>query len=383
MFHHFLLLMILLSSSSLCGVHIPQDHEENVTKIAATINHDKEFVFGFSGNLSGHFKIYGTQIIQGITACFEKINKTGGIQGKKLRLVSINDYGDPQTSKKNMSLLLNKYHVDLFIGNMGTRSIKQALPLIKEGKIALFFPWGGDKEFRDPALGGIINGPGYLEPQIDKLVEFATTTLSLSKVGIFHADDHFSHQAARYLESQLTTKNTPPIKTVAYNRFTLDIAPKGNTLLEYDPNAILSVATSMPTTKLINHFFRKGHYGTVFLGIDSTLFVKDILINRISNYYFSSAVPDARKCDYQIAKDFRQDSMAIAPEEQFTELAFTYYIGASIIAEAMRHIEGPISKKLIIGEIEKMTNLDLKGFTVTFDKKTRHAFGNNVFIVTR
>ncbi len=362
---------------------IPKHHEEHLKNFAKTINLEKEIIFAQSGMFSGHFKLYGNLIQQGIMACFEHVNKAGGIRGKKLRLLSIEDYGDPEIAEYNIKTLNNDYNVDFFIGNMGTRSITKILPEVEQGNIALFFPWGGSDKLRDPNLFHIINGLGYLKPQIKSLIEYTTSHLFKRKIAVFHADGGFSQAASKDLIQELKKNKIQPCAVEAYNRFTLDITPKGDNIIKSDPKVVLCLSTSMPAVKLIKHFFRRGHYGTVFLGVDSTLFVKDILSSRLAHFRFTSSVPDAREDMRQITKDFRRDNALIAPEEEFTELAFAYYISASILVEAIKRASGPITKESVIKAIEEMRNFNLRGFPVSFDPKTRHAFGNKCFIIER
>jgi ABC-type branched-subunit amino acid transport system substrate-binding protein len=143
--------------------------------------------FGQSANLYGAFGLYGNIIQKAIVARMNRINDHGGIQGKKLKLISLNDDGDPRKTQENVDRLI-KDGVTMFIGNMGTRSILKVLPLIKSKKIAIFFPWSGDKILRDPSLTHIINGPGLLHPQLNAIVHYIKKNIKLDKIAIFHAE---------------------------------------------------------------------------------------------------------------------------------------------------------------------------------------------------
>jgi ABC-type branched-subunit amino acid transport system substrate-binding protein len=67
---------------------------------------DNEIVFGQSAALSGHLGIYGDFIKNAINASFNRINETGGINGKKLKLISLDDAGDPVQTKHNIKHML-------------------------------------------------------------------------------------------------------------------------------------------------------------------------------------------------------------------------------------------------------------------------------------
>lgn len=336
--------------------------------------------FGQSACLDGALGLYGNIIQRAIVARINHINDQGGIKGKNLKLISLNDSGDPRKTQKNIDHL-RKEGIDMFIGNMGTRSILKILPLIKSKKIAIFFPWSGDEAFRNPELTNIINGPGLLKPQLTVLVNYIKKNINIEQIAIFHADDSLSTAASKDLIEELKQHNIAPKAVATYNRFTLDIATPANTLIATDPKIVICISTSMPTVKLINQFFVTGHYGTTFFGIDSTLFVGTIAHARGVDFYYSSSVPDPQTNTIQLAKQYRKDLKKYFPHEIPNILSFSYYTSAAIVFNAIQNIQGIITKEKIIEVIEKMNNYSIDGFNVTFNAKNRHAFGQDVSII--
>lgn len=346
------------------------------------IRASNEILFGQSAALSGHLGVYGDFIKNAINACFNRINENGGINGKKLKLVSLDDMGDPILTKRNIKHMLKDQKIDMFIGCTGTRSIESVLPLIQEGKIAMFFPWGGDETLRNPKLENIINGLGYLDPQIEKIAEYLVNKKKVKKIAVFHADDNFSTQAATTLLNILKQKyGIAPVGVAEYNRLTVDIIHPAEKLLQTDPKAVVCISTSMPTVKLIRYFFENGHYGTEFFGVDSTLFVPSILKNRGAHFYYTSCVPDPINSTIKVAQQYREDLQKYFPEDAFNILSFAYYISANIVVTALKNINGSITKQAVIKEIGKMQNSDIDGLKITFDKTNRHAFGKDVSII--
>jgi ABC-type branched-subunit amino acid transport system substrate-binding protein len=343
---------------------------------------DKEILFGQSASLSGHLGLYGNFIKDSINACFYRINESGGINGKTLKLISMEDYGDPELTKRNITHMMEDKKIDMFLGCTGTRSITAVLPLIKNEQIAMFFPWGGDANLRNPNLKNIINGLGYLNPQIEEIAEYVVSKKRINKIAVFHADDNFSTHAANHLIQILKQQyGITPIEVSDYNRLTVNIERKSETLLASDPKVVICIATSMPTAKLISRFFEQGHYGTEFIGIDSTLFVSQILKDKGAHFYYSSCVPNPVSDTIKIAQQYRNDMQKYYPEDSFNILSFAFYISARIIVEAIKKTEFPLNKEKIIHQIEQMQNFDLDGFNISFDKTTRHAFGKEISII--
>jgi branched-chain amino acid transport system substrate-binding protein len=344
------------------------------------VDPDKEVVFGQSATLSGDFGLYGNIIKDAIEACFASANAKGGVKGRKLRLVSLDDEGNPAKSQRNINYMLQQ-GIDMFIGNMGTRSILKVLPQIKNKKIAMFFPWSGSDQLRDPQLSHIINGPGLLQPQLAKIVDYIESNIKHSRIGVFHADGSFSTNAKDLLLKEFKKVDTKPVGVESYNRLTVDMISSSNKMINIDPKIIIFLGTSKPMVNLINLFFEKGHYDTTFIGIDSTLFVGEILKHKGASFLYSSAVPNPVTSTMDIAKQYLKDMKVYTNNDIPNILSFTYYISASIVIDAIKSSNGVITKQKIINEVEKMKNYNLGGFTINFDSSSRHAYGNDISII--
>ncbi len=364
-----------------CILTLPKSTHASDSPETLAVDHKTEIVFGQSGSFTGHFAFYGEAIRSAILACFNNVNDAGGIGGKKLRLVSLDDHGDAEYTKQNVELLYHKHGITQFLGVMGTRGILSVLPRIKEEKIAMFFPWGGDEALRNPSLTHIINGLGVLEPQVDALATHIVKDLKIKKVAIFHADDSFSSDAATKLANELKDLNASPVGIAEYNRFTMDIARPAQQLLDKDPKVVICISTSQPAVKLINYFFEQGHFDTRFFGVDSTFLVQDILQYKGASFHYASSVPDPRTSDIQLATDYQRDLKHYFPDQDLSVLSFAYYVSASIIVHAAQQIAQSVTPESLLKEITAMTDTTIKGFPVHFDPKNRHAFGKKIWII--
>lgn len=341
----------------------------------------KEIVFGQTATFLGPLGLYGDLIKNAINAYFQRVNDAGGVKGFNFRLKSVEDHGDPILASKNIKTLLKNEKIDMFFGCIGTRSILNVLPLIKNKSIAMFFPWAGHKSFEDQNLSHIVNGLGDLRPQLEEIVKKIVDKRKLKKIAIFHADDDFSTESSEALKNILQTRGIEPVANASYNRMTVDVKTAADKLLKSDPKVVICIATSMPTVKLIGNFFKQGHYATEFVGVDSTLFVGDILKDKGAHFCFSSSVPNPQSDQSKIAKQYRQDIDKYYPNDSYNVLSFSYYTSAAIIVEAIKTIEGVVTKEKIISQVEGMKNFNLDGFNVNFDSGTRHAFGSDVAII--
>jgi ABC-type branched-subunit amino acid transport system substrate-binding protein len=337
-----------------------------------------EIIFGQSGAFTGHFKMYAHAIQRGIEACFKQANKAGGIRGKKLRLVSLDDIGDYARFQKNIQTLRTNFNASMFLGLMDTSSILSLLPLMREGKATVFFPWAQHKELQDPKLTTIVNGPGLLQPQIEALAK--SEDIQAKRIAIFHADDDFSTRWAHFLADRLKAEGQTPIAIENFNFFTMNVTQTAAELIKKSPKVVLCICTGTPVVELIKYFFGHGAFSTQFFGIDSTFPVKDILKYTGVAFYYSSAVPDPATSEIKLAQEYRQAMNEFFPEEPLSILSFTYYLCSRIIVEALRKAPDE-SASAIMHQIENMKKTELGGYPLDFDPSSRYIFGKKIWII--
>ena len=162
----------------------------------------------------------------------------------------------------------------------------------------------------------------------------------------------------------------------------MDINTPAQRILAADPKIVLCLGSSYPVAKLISRFFELGHYGTTFVGIDSTMFVPDILRAKGAVYSYSSAIPNPVTSTTEIAQKYRNAMQEAFPNDIINVLSFSYYIHSNIITRALEKVDParPL-KESLIPEIEKMTDVDLDGFAVSFDTQSRHAYPHTISII--
>jgi len=104
---------------------------------------DTEIVFGMTAALSGPNKEYGRQMRMGVEAAFGAINAGGGVHGRRLRLVAVDDGYEPKRTVDAMRQLIERERVFGFVGSMGTPTIGAALPIALSRRMVFFGGFSG------------------------------------------------------------------------------------------------------------------------------------------------------------------------------------------------------------------------------------------------
>ena len=86
-------------------------------------------LLGQSLPLSGPSAQIGQKYRAGANAWFDEVNREGGIKGRKIELISLDDQYEPDMTVTNTKTLLAKPNLLALFGYVGTPTTKESTPL--------------------------------------------------------------------------------------------------------------------------------------------------------------------------------------------------------------------------------------------------------------
>jgi ABC-type branched-subunit amino acid transport system substrate-binding protein len=98
---------------------------------------------GMSTALSGPVQEVGANVRQGVETYFRQVNDEGGIFGRPLRLIALDDGYEPLRTGPNMRALIDDHDVFAVLGNVGTPTAAVAVSIANEKKVPLFAALSG------------------------------------------------------------------------------------------------------------------------------------------------------------------------------------------------------------------------------------------------
>src|SRR6202048_3019168 len=110
---------------------------------AAELVSPPEIVLGMSTVLTCPAANLAKEMRLGVLGGLDRDNRAGGVQGRKLRLVVLDDGYEPARTALNMRKLIDKENVLAVIGNVGTPTAIASIPIVNEKKTLFFAPFSG------------------------------------------------------------------------------------------------------------------------------------------------------------------------------------------------------------------------------------------------
>lgn len=353
---------------------------------AAEAEPPTEIVLGMSTVLTGIAADLGKDMQRGILAGLERANRKGGLNGGKLRLISLDDGCIPARTGPNIRQLIAKDKVLAIIGNVGTPSAIVAVPIVNEEKTLLFAAFAGGSVLRDvPPDRYIINfRPGFAEEAgtiIDALVNISG--LKPEEIGFFTQRDSSAFSLGMPALRRHGLKDPSTILHLIYERQTLAVEGAVADLLTAvkPPRAVMVYGEYTACAKFVR-LCRASDLNPVFVSGSSngsSSFAK-ALGNTDARVIGTQVVPDPSDDALPIVGDYRADLHAADPSASAGFGDLEGYIAARIFTLALEKIKEQPTRESIIDALERLGQFDIGLGEPLYLSRTEHQASHRVWL---
>ena len=327
-----------------------------------------DIVIGMSTALSGPAADLGKNMKDGILAGLLRANLSGGIRGRQLRLVPVDDGYEPSRTAPNMRRLIEQENVLAVIGNVGTPTAIAAIPIANEQQTLLFAPFTGAGVLRkSPPDRYVINyRASYAEEtaaMIDALIKIGK--LKPKEIAFFTQRDGYGD--AGYVGGitalkRYGLKDEALIKHVRYERNTLAVEDALASLILSDPlpRAVIMVGAYAPCARFITLAQESGLH-TLFLNVSfvGSASLANKLGIRTNRVIVTQVVPHPHDSDVHLVQEFHADMKVYDDTIVPNFGSLEGYIAARIFVRAFTKLEHTITRESIIDALEQLGTFDI------------------------
>ena len=318
---------------------------------------------GQSASLTGPASELGVEMKAGAEAYFNAINEAGGINGRKIKLLSLDDAGAPERTKANTLKLINEEKVFALFGYTGAYSINPILTLVEKNKVPLFAPASGDLATREPVSRYVFNiRASYIE-ETEKIVE-QLTRRGLTRIALFYQNDAYGRAGLAGLERALRARKSNILIFGSTDRNSTNVASSAQTITKSGAQAVIISAGANTASAFIKEMKKLGS-GAQFCLLSSvgakTLAAqlgddgRGVEVSQVVPLPYSDSEPLGREYLKRIGGPTKASFASLEG-----------YIAASIFVEALKKSGRTPARETFIDALDKLGMIDLRGYRVKF-----------------
>jgi branched-chain amino acid transport system substrate-binding protein len=319
-------------------------------------------VVGQSTALTGPGSPLAAAFHEGAKLYFDRINAAGGVNGRKIELVTLDDRGNPNVAAENTRKLLQQGVFSLF-GYYGSPQVTAIYPLIKDSDILLFGPMAAADEFRGAMYPNVYSiRPGYAEEAA--AITRHADTLGARKLAILHASDSESLAA---LDSAVRTMTGLGSNMVANAGFQSGaVASAVNKVLAAAPQSVLVIGDSSGAASAIRDLRAKGFRGPIY-GFSNTgeSLLAEELGREGAGVVVVRVVPKSDTAKVPVVRELMQDAQ-LAKLGKTNVYMLEGYLAARAFAEGLKRAGKDLTRARFKKSVGAMDDVSLGGFRVHF-----------------
>jgi len=328
------------------------------------------YVFGMSTVLSGPTAHLGINMRNGVLAALKEINQQGGIQGRSLCLMALDDDYDPEKTVLNMHRLIEKENVLAIIGNVGTPTAIAAVPIANQNHVPFFGAFTGAGILRRiPPNRYVVNYRASYAEETASMVQALITygRLQPNEIAFFtqrdaYGDSGFVGGIAALKNNGLKDETLITHGRYERNSLAIENGLADILLAEPEPKAVIIVGTYAPSAKFIR-LARKYNLKSLFLNVSfvGAAPLAQALGPDEDGVIVTQVVPHLDS-SLPIVQDFHRALHLFNPSIAPTFGSLEGYISTRILLHALKKIPGDITRESIMFSLENLGQFNL-GFS--------------------
>jgi branched-chain amino acid transport system substrate-binding protein len=327
-----------------------------------------KWVIGQSAPLTGGNAVFGKDIRDGANAYFATVNAKGGVHGRPIELLTLDDKNDRKTAGANAKTLLENRNLLALFGFASATLSLDAIPQAEKAEVPFFAPFSGANPVRvhNPVLFTVRASYGE---EMEKILDF-WTSFGLKKVTVVHYEDEVGKQNHDVVVNHLKKINLVPQK-LSLKRNAVIGKAEVEALMAQQPDLILFTILSGAAAQIQKDLVGIGRIvptsSLSFIGADQFITasgtssagvsITQVVPNPTSN------IPVVRECAKAL-------EAAGKPTMNSTQLEAC--IAAKILVEGIRRARKPVTAKSVLDSLQNLGTYDLGGYKVAFSAGSHH-----------
>jgi ABC-type branched-subunit amino acid transport system substrate-binding protein len=327
-------------------------------------------VIGQSAALSGAQADFGKDIRDGALAYFETINQQGGLNGRRIRLVSLDDGGNDAKAKENTLQLINQEKALALFGYIARPSSIAGAKVASEAKVPFLAPFSGTPALYrfDPYVFTV---RASYDDELAGMVQQLVAT-GHKRIGFAYLNDARQVNVP-LVEKLLAQHGLKPTVLIGLDRTSGEVTAQAKELVNSNPEVLLALANNLPLTALTREARKLGNMTPFWIVsfVDSTQMVKD-LGPLAEGQVFAQVVPLPTRRNLRIVKDYQHDYRASFPGAQFSFTSLEGYIAARTLVEGLKRTGGAVPTRERLVRALESVKMDIGDFWIDFTDRNHN-----------
>ena len=339
-----------------------------------------QLTIGMTTALNGPASFLGTSFRTGVEAYLNSVNEKGGVNGRKIKLITYDDGYEPKNAVANATKLIKEDGVFCFLGNVGTPTALAIRKMLAEEKVPLFAPFTGAESLRKPVDRYLLHYRASYNQETEVFVQGMVDVLGYKNIAIFYQDDGYGKAVLDGTTLALGRRGLAPAATGTYTRNFENVYDAFGRIMAARPDAVVMGGTYSACAKFITMWKRKTLLekrkdpDPVFMNVS---FVGPDRLAKLLDKYgegvvVTQVVPpfNTDGANYPVVTEYLAAMNRLFPAMKPSFVGLEGYLATTVFVEALKRAGKNLTREGFIDIVESIKDLDIQaGNTISFSKE--------------
>ena len=327
-------------------------------------------LIGHSGPLSGANKEFGEDIRDGALAYFNKLNAAGGVNGRKVQLITIDDANDAKRSGENGRVLIEERRVLALFGYASATLSLPAFPFVEKHGVPFIAPFTGAAPMQTFRPHVFMMRASYAD-ELEKIIEFYSST-GMKKFSVIHYDDAIGKENLAVVQAALGKLGLKPVSIGTLKRNQTDLGAAVGDVVKAAPDVVIGTTLYRTSADFIKQAKKAGSgaqfANTSFVGASA---LATELGAQGMGVVVAQVVPPYARQSIPVVKEYQAAIEKQLGKKEFSFTSLEAYICAKVLAEGIRRTGTNLTRESLLKALNSINNYDAGGYVVSFSS-TNH-----------
>ncbi len=328
-----------------------------------------EILIGQSAHLSGPLAPSFTAVVKGQSLAIADINARGGVGGRPVRLITLDDAYDPKRTVANVTQLIERDKVTALYGLASTASVGAVLPMLAAKKVPLVGVYTGSPSLRTQ------HHPYFfttMASYYDEVVQMLRNleTLQRTRIGVAYQTGPLGQLMLPVLDAAMKQVNATIVARAPLDPSGKDAQEAVESLARVQPQAVIVINFGPSMIPLVKHARKLLGVPLYCISIANSKALLTAMGDDARGLAFTQLIPYPWRPTTDLVRDFTASMKA-------AQLTIDYdhyfgYLNLRVLLEGMRRAGRNVTPDTLVAAIEGMGKTDLGGYTVDFSPSNHH-----------
>ena len=300
-----------------------------------------QILIGQSAPLTGSNAEFGNDILKGALAYFRKVNEGGGVHGRKLEIVALDDANLVARAEANTVKLVEETRVFALFGYASATLSRPALPIVEKHGVPFLAPFTGADPMR-AFNRHVYNMRASYADELEKIVEHYTT-FGIKRFAVVYYDDAVGKENVTAVDNALKKRGLTAVSYGVFkDRAKPDIEGGLKEVRKGEPEVVIFTTLYKATADFIKAAEKSG-FGAQMVSnsfVGASALAKELGKDG-AGVAIAQVVPPPTKRSVSVVREYQEAIEKQLGRKEYSFTSLESYIAAKVAVEARRPAPHP------------------------------------------